>query len=57
MFSTLKKYCKSRKADVEINYLVLMIIGLLALIILGIILFKSKLKMDDIVETFRSWFG
>ncbi|HIH42462.1 TPA: hypothetical protein HA246_02340 [Candidatus Woesearchaeota archaeon] len=57
MINTLKKYYKRRKADVEINYLVLMIIGLVALVILAIILFKSKLKMDDIVETFRGWFG
>ena len=57
MINSLKKYYRSRKADVEIHYIVLMIIGLVALVILAIILFKSKLKMDDIVETFRSWFG
>ncbi len=51
------KFIKNKKADVEWFYLVLMIIGLITLIVLSIILFKSKGKMDEIVETFRGWFS
>lgn len=51
------KFIKNKKADVEWFYLVLMIIGLITLIVLSIILFKSKGKMDEIVETFRNWFS
>ena len=56
-FKDYLRIIKCKKADITWFYLVIMAVGLIGLIVMIIIIAKSKGKMDEIVETFKNWFS